>query len=91
MIDKWGELFAERHCLDYAQAQRAAARLRPGLQMRALTHKLARVARSVVTDRLQLRNVYEASVAAGVIRAAPSRRDSARFLLGEVAAKFKLH
>ena len=91
MIDKWGELFAERHCLDYAKAQSAAARLRPGLQMRALTYKLMRVARSVVTDRLQLRNVYEASVAAGVIRAAPSRRDSTRFLLREAAAKFKLH
>lgn len=90
MIDKWGQLFAERHCLDYAQAQRTAARLRLGLQMRALTHKLVRVAGSVITDRLQLQNVYEASVAAGVIRSAPGRRDSAKFLLGEVAAKFKM-
>lgn len=87
LIDEWGHLFAHRHNLKYSQAQRIAACLRPGLQARVLGQKVARVARSVVTDRLQLQNVYEASVAAGVIRAAPNRFDSFRFLFKEIENK----
>lgn len=80
MIEIWGQEFAKRHGLDYAGASRAAARLRPGLQARALGQKLGRALRSVVTDKLGLRNVQEASIAAAVIRTAPGRRDSLRFL-----------
>jgi len=88
-IDEWGRLFASSHGLDYIQAQRIAARLRPFLQARMLMRKLGRVAHSVVVDRLMLRNVYEASVAAGVIRANPGRWDSAQFLLQELQAKLR--
>lgn len=88
-IDAWGHLFASRHGLDYAKAQRIAARLRPGLEARILGRKLVRVAHSIVFDRMQLRNVYEASVAAGVIRAAPGRMDSVRFLFEELVVRFK--
>lgn len=83
-IDNWGKVFAESHHLDYTNAQRIAAHLRPWLQARALGQKTRRVFRSVVTDKLGLQNVYEASIAAGVIRAAPSRSDSANFLAKEL-------
>lgn len=83
-IDSWGKIFAESHHLDYADAQRKAAHLRPWLQARALGQKTRRVLRSVVTDKLSLQNVHEASIAAGVIRSAPSRSDSARFLIKEL-------
>lgn len=86
-IDAWGGLFAQLHHLDYAASQRAAAHLRPGLQARALGHKVRRVLRSVVTDKLDLHNVHEASIAAGVIRVGPRRSDSARFLLNELYNK----
>lgn len=89
LIDEWGRLFSHRHSLNYSEAQRIATRLRPGLQARVLGQKIARVARSVVTDRLQLQNVYEASVAAGVIRAAPNRSDSFRFLIKEIESRIK--
>jgi hypothetical protein len=79
MIDAWSRKFAERHELDYDGANRAAGRLRPKLQVRALGQKLGRVLRSVVTDKLALRNVHEASIAAAVIRATPGRGDSVRF------------
>lgn len=88
-IDAWGHLFANHHALNYEQSQRVAAHLRPILQARMLTKKLARVAQSVVIDRLQLKNVYEASIAAGVIRADPGRMDSMSFLMQELITKFK--
>ena len=84
MIDAWGQCFAQLHGLDYASAYFAAARLRPRLQARMFGQKLQRVLRSVVIDRLALQNVHEASIAAGVIRSAPSRSDSARFLAKEL-------
>lgn len=89
MIESWGHEFAKRHGLNYAVAERVAARLRPGLQARALEQKLRRVLRSVVTDRLGLRNVHEASIAAAVIRMAPGRGDSLRFLVHELRSAFR--
>ena len=88
-IDSWGKIFAESHHLDYADAQRKAAHLRPWLQARALGQKTRRVLRSVVTDKLSLQNVHEASIAAGVIRSAPGRGDSLRFLGGELCSALR--
>ena len=89
MIDAWGRLFAQLHGLDYASARRAATRLRPRLQARMFWHKLQRVLRSVVTDRLALQNVHEACIAAGVIRSAPGRGDSLRFLASELRSALR--
>lgn len=79
-IYKWGRLFSAQHKLDYARAVRSAERLRPALQALSIAQRLDRTVRSVVTDRLELHNVFEASIAASVIRAAPTRIDSLRFL-----------
>lgn len=87
-IDRWGELFAECHKLNYGQAQKTANNLRPFLEARLFAQKLTRVTRSIVTDRLNLQNVYDASVAAGVIRKIPSKKDSLNFLFKELGAKF---
>ena len=89
MIDAWGQCFAQLHGLDYASAYFAAARLRPRLQARMFGQKLQRVLRSVVIDRLALQNVHEASIAAGVIRSAPGRGDSLRFLGGELCSALR--
>ena len=89
MIDAWGRRFAQLHGLDYASALRAATRLRPRLQARMFWHKLQRVLRSVVTDRLALQNVHEACIAAGVIRSAPGRGDSLRFLASELRSALR--
>lgn len=86
-VDEWGKLFAEYHGLNFTQALKSANRLRPFLQARIFGRKLTRVASSVVTDRLHLQNVYDASVAAGVIRIMPSRNDSVSFLFKELVAK----
>jgi len=89
MIDAWGWKFAERHGLDYSGAIRTATRLRPKLKANAMKQKLGRVLRSVVTDRLPLRNVHEASIAAAVIRAMPGRGDSLRFLGDELRNAYR--
>lgn len=80
MIKAWGESFARLHGLDYSSALRHSDHLRPWLQGRAFGHKMRRVLHSVVTDRLPLRNVYEASIAAAVVRVGVGRRDSLDFL-----------
>lgn len=89
-IDAWGKRFAQHHGLDYSSACKAAACLRPGLQARVLGQKLRRVLCSVVTDRLVLRNVHEASIAAAVLRAGTGRGDSLRFLTSELRRAFDL-
>lgn len=89
-IDTWGRRFAQLHGLDYADADRSAACLRRRLVPLLFGQKLARVLRSVVTDRLPLQNVYDASVAAGVLRAAPGRIDSLRFLADELRSTWRM-
>lgn len=88
-IDAWCERFAQLHGLDFASADRSAAYLRRRLVPLLFGQKLARVLRSVVTDRLPLQNVYDASVAAGVLRAAPDRMDNVRFLTNELRSAWR--
>lgn len=80
LIEGWGRKFALLHELNYANAIHAATRLRPRLGTYAMGEKLFRALRSVITSRLPLHDVYEASIAASVIRAAPSRRENLRLL-----------
>lgn len=82
-IEDWGRLFANRHGIDYPAAHRAAARLRPWLQGGEFSQKLKRAFGSVVTDKLPLSNIHDASIAAAVIRSKPGRTDSLRFLANE--------
>lgn len=88
-IDAWGQRFAQLHGLDYASANRSAAGIRRHLVPRLFGQKLARALRSVVTDRLPLQNVYDASIAAGVLRAASGRMDSLRFLADELRSTWR--
>ncbi|GGJ99584.1 glycosyltransferase family 2 protein [Luteimonas terricola] len=88
-IDAWGQDFSHLHGLDYSRANRSAVHLRRKLESRWLGQKLVRVLRSVVTDRLALQNVYEASIAAGALRAAPGRMDSLRFLGNELRGAWR--
>lgn len=79
-IDAWGKIFAEMHGLDYAVAQRASALKRFNLQTTAMTYKTLKALNSVIVDRLPIKNIHEASIAASVIRSSPGRRDTLRFL-----------
>lgn len=79
-IDAWGKIFAEMHGLDYAAAQRASALKRFNLQTAIMTGKTLKALNSVIVDRLFIRNIHEASIAASVIRSSPGRRDTLHFL-----------
>jgi glycosyltransferase involved in cell wall biosynthesis len=78
-IDVWARLFATQHRLDYAKGYAAAARLRPRLEAWQLARKTWTAVNSVISDRLPVRNILEASIAAGTILASPGRIDTARF------------
>jgi len=79
-IEAWGKIFAEMHGLDYAAAQRVSALKRFNLQTTAMTSKTLKALNSVIVDRLPIKNIHEASIAASVIRSSPGRRDTLRFL-----------
>lgn len=87
-IEEWGGRFARQHGLDVARALQGAARRRPYLQSLAWVRKLLRTLNAVVTDELPVRNVAEAATAAAVVRAAPGRLSTWRFLLRRLAALF---
>lgn len=87
-IDAWGKIFAEVHDLDYAAAQRASTLRRFNFQTAILTEKTRRALNSVIVDRLSIRNIHEASIAASVIRSSPGRRDTLHFLKGQLLGLF---
>jgi glycosyltransferase involved in cell wall biosynthesis len=78
-IDAWGRLFAAQHGLDYERAYASAARLRPRIEAWQQARKTWTAINSVISDRMPVRNILEASIAAGTILAAPGRADTARF------------
>jgi glycosyltransferase involved in cell wall biosynthesis len=78
-IDAWARLFATRHGLDYDKVYASAARLRPRLETQQQVRKTWTAINSVITDRLPVRNILEASIAAGTILASPGRADTVRF------------
>jgi glycosyltransferase involved in cell wall biosynthesis len=78
-IDAWSRLFAAQHGLDYEKAYAAAARLRPRFEVWQQARKTWTAVNSVISDRMPVRNILEASIAAGTILASPGRADTARF------------
>lgn len=86
-VHAWGKRFAELHHLDFAVAERTAARQRIVLQTEAFLRKLAATLGSVVTERLPLRNIQEASIAAATARMRPSRSDTLRFLASQLGSR----
>ena len=79
-ITEWGAAFAAMHGIDFAKALRSVAAKRCHLQSREWIRKTFNAANSVITDSLPIKNIHEASIAAGVIRSSPGRVDSLRFL-----------
>lgn len=88
-IDAWRQCFAQLYGLDYASANSSVEFLRWILVPPLFGQKLVRVLRSKVTGRLPLQNAYDASIAAGVLRAAPGRMDSFRFLTDELRSTWR--
>lgn len=87
-IESWGKIFADIHDLDYGAALRSATLTRAQLQTSIMLGKIARAVNSVIVDNLPVRNVYDASIAASVIRSAPGRVDSMRFLVRQTLNVF---
>lgn len=80
-IDEWGRRFAALHGIDFGAASRAAARKRWLLQSRFFLRKVLGAMQAVVTRRAPVRNIYDASVAAAVLRARVGRRDTLGFFI----------
>ncbi|WP_374252040.1 glycosyltransferase family 2 protein [Acinetobacter brisouii] len=87
LINDWCSLFAEQHDLDYKQAYKKSIILRRKYQIRVFIRKLTRVLNSVVISHSSIRNIYEASIAAAIIIASPSRVDSAKYLFNKLFSK----
>lgn len=83
-ITEWGAAFAKMHDIDFAETLRSSTSERYQLQSREWIRKVFNAANSVITDTLPIKNIHEASIAAGVIRSSPGRMDSLRFLAKQV-------
>lgn len=88
-IEKWGRLFAERHGMDFVAAKRAAAIKRAYLQPLSTANKLRNALHTVFADNLPIRNIHEACIAAGTIRARPGYKGTLRFLTKELSDRLK--
>jgi glycosyltransferase involved in cell wall biosynthesis len=88
-IEIWGEHFAEMHKINYHDARRSAATKRAFLQSYATLRKIASAANSVITDNLPIKDIFEASIAASVIRSSPGRMDTMRYLTGRLISLMK--
>ncbi len=88
-IEKWGRLFAERHGIDFAAAKRTAAVKRAYLQPLSASNKLRNALHTVFADNLPIRNIHEACIAAGTIRAHPGYKGTLRFLIKELSHRLK--
>jgi len=79
-INQWGKQFAAAHEINYSNAKRSAARMRIFLQPYAMARKVANAVNSVITETLPIKDIFEASIAASVIRCSPGRIDTLGFL-----------
>jgi len=89
LINDWCALFAEQHGLDYKQAYKKSITLRRKYQICVFIRKLIRVLNSVVISHSSIRNIHEASIAATIIIASPSRIDSGKYLFNKLFSKMK--
>ena len=88
-IEKWGRLFAMKHGLDFESARRSAAFKRAYLQPLSTSCKLINAMHTVFAEHLPIRNVHEACIAAGTIRAHPGTGGTVRFLRRELSMRLK--
>jgi hypothetical protein len=83
-IEKWGMCYASMHSIDYEQAKRSAIFSRLALQSQAAVRKTVNAMNSVIVDRLPLKNIFEASIAAAVIRSSAGRADTLKYLVRQL-------
>lgn len=88
-IEKWGQLFAEQHGIDFASARRSAAFKRAYLQPLSTSRKIINAMHTVFAEDLPIRNIHEACIAAGTIRARPGKTGTVRFLSRELGQRLK--
>lgn len=83
-IEIWAEHFAARHTLNLAEARRGASTSGRLLRASRFMDATWRAAHSVILDaeEVALRDVYQASIAAAVVRARPKRISTLPRLLG---------
>jgi len=79
-IEEWGGMFAQMHGLNYEAVKRAAYLKRAFLPKLAAAKKLGNAANSVISDRLPIKDIFEASIASAVIRSSKGRRDTLHYL-----------
>lgn len=86
-IEKWGRLFAAQHGIDFASAKRSAAFKRAYLQPLSTSRKLINAVHTTFAENLPIRNIHEACIAAGTIRARTGMSGTLRFLSRELAER----
>jgi len=79
-IEEWGGMFAQMHGLDFDAVKRSASLKRIFLPSLAAAKKLGNAVNSIITDKLPIKDIFEASIASSVIRSSKGRRDTMRYL-----------
>lgn len=71
-IGEWAEIFAEKHCLDMESISAKAKLVKVGVRMSSISQQLINMLNtfSLGSSDFPIRDVYEASIAAGAVRAA---------------------
>lgn len=74
-VHEWGKRFADQHGLDYQKAVRGARLRGYFLRPYSLALKVLRAANSISvgSPNTPIRDIYEASIAASIVRSSPSR------------------
>jgi glycosyltransferase involved in cell wall biosynthesis len=88
-VEKWGRLFAAQHGIDFESAKRSAAFKRAYLQPLSTSRKIINAMHTVFAEDLPIRNIHEACIAAGTIRARAGKMGTVRFLGRELSHRFK--
>ncbi|RDS85293.1 glycosyltransferase family 2 protein [Dyella psychrodurans] len=88
-IEKWGRLFAEQHEINFASAKHSATFKRAYLQPLSTSRKIINAMHTVFAEDLPIRNIHEACIAAGTIRARPGKMGTMRFLGRELSQRLK--
>lgn len=88
-IEKWGRLFAEQHEINFASAKYSATFKRAYLEPLSTSRKIINAMHTVFAEDLPIRNIHEACIAAGTIRARPGKMGTVRFLARELSQRLK--
>jgi glycosyltransferase involved in cell wall biosynthesis len=84
-LSEWGKIFSEKHHIDFHKTSRCRSFKSRYLRLAAMTRKVLNAVNSTIVETLPITNIHEASIAAAVIRSAPSRIDTLRYLASRLA------